>query len=313
MLNSGVGLIQFFESIQKSEKKVERKKKLAFIVLELKKGKTLHATLARTDLLPVFDLPVIESGEKSGKLPYVFDILSRNYTQSARAEQAVKAGLPQPFFMFVIALFVPKAPQLFTGQLTMQSYLITNFSVIIAVLLIYYAINRVFMMSYYNIEVARARHKAFLYIPFLRSLTQKMALERFAASMALMLDAGLPILEALSLAGKTSPEQDITMASRRIIAEIKSSRSMVRAFQMESVFSEDLVNGISMGSESGKLPEFLNRTAELLKAEITGRIERVSKALPVMIYWFVVFYTAWTILQIYISNVKALNETINGI
>lgn len=312
MLEAGVGLIQFFESVQKSEKNSDRKKKYEYIVLELKKGHQLYATLKRIDLLPVFDLPIIESGEKSGKLPHVFHVLSKNYDLSARAEKNIKAGLATPFFMFVLALFVPKFPQLFTNQITLKQYLVGNFSVIIAVLLIYYLIYQTFMRSYYDIEIARTRHKLFLYFPFLRPLTQKMALEKFASSMALMLEAGLPILEALSLAGHTSPERDITLACRRIIAEIKSGRSMVVAFQVESVFNEDIVNSVSMGSESGKLPTFFQRSGELLKAQIVASIEKISKALPVIIYWFVVLYTAWTILQIYIDNMKALGQVLGG-
>ncbi len=313
MLDSGVGLIQFIEATQRAEKNSERKKIYTFILIELKKGRSLHSTLRRTDLLPVFDLPIIESGEKSGKLPYIFNILSQNYARSAQAEKKIKAGLTVPFLMFIVSLFVPKFPKLFLGQITLNEYLFTNFSIILFVLFIYFFLYKIFMRSYFDIALARQRHQIFLYLPFLRGITQKMALEKFAASLALMLDAGLPLLEALSLSGQTSPEYQINLACRRIIAEIKSSRSMTNAFQMESIFNDDIINSITMGSESGKLPTFLQRSAELLQVQITTSIEKVSKAIPVLIYWFVVLYVAWSILSLYISNIAMLSKTLSGI
>lgn len=307
MMSAGIGLIQHLETVRNTERNDSRRSQLTQIIEHLRRGHSLASALKLYPLLPVFDVPVIESGEKSGKLPHVLDILARNYSLSARAEKKIRDGLMLPLFTFSAAVFLPDFPRLFLGEITGTQYLLKNLTVVGIVIAIFFTIYHLFMRTYYDLELAKTRHKIFLYIPYLRGLTERMALEKFCSSLAIMLEAGLPLFDALNLAGKTSPEPKINLAAHRIIAEVKGGGNLPIAFKKESVFTDEVCNGISMGVESGKLPEFIGRSAQQIKIQIDGSIERISKALPVMIYWCAVLYAAWTILNIYIGNMVQLS------
>ena len=168
------------------------------------------------------------------------------------------------------------------------------------------------MRSYFNIKLARIRHNIFVKLPFIGTLTKTMALEKFTSALALMLESGLPIFEALNHAGKSSADINIFNASQRIIQKINSEKTLPQAFQTESVFSDAIKNSILLGTESGKIPGFLQRTSLAIKTEIFDSIEKISKAIPVIIYWFVTFYIAFVIIGTYVDHINELNKVLEG-
>lgn len=312
MQSAGIGLVDFFQTIANSEKNDDRKKKLRFVVENLKKGRPLASTIKQAGLLPVYDIPLIESGEKSGTLTRVCDILAKNYQVSAEALKHVINGLKKPLFTFAAALFIPPFPELFTEKITLKQYLFRGFGSLGLVLLIFYIMYRLFMDSFFNLQAARLRHKILLFIPFVRSLAQKSVLETFCSSLSIMLEAGLPIYDALLLAGQTSAEPEISMAIQRIVKSSKAGMPLPNAFRQEAIFTEDIKNSITLGSASGKIPMFLDRSARSLKKDVDLKFDSLMKAIPVTIYWIVVFYVVWVLVGFYITRMATLDQIMSG-
>ena len=159
MLHAGVSMDSTFESILKSSGNPELKPKISYIVRQIKKGDTLSSTLKNSRLVPVFDIPIIDAGEKSGNLTNVFSILSKNYQQAADSEKTIRSGLMTPFFTFASALFLPTFPDLFLGKVTLTHYLIKNLGILGALIAVAYVGYQHFMDSYYILSKARLRHK----------------------------------------------------------------------------------------------------------------------------------------------------------
>lgn len=312
MQSAGVGLVDFFQTISQSEKNEERKKQLRYLVENLKKGRPLASTLKQTGLLPVYDIPLIESGEKSGTLSRVCDILAKKYEQSAEALKHVISGLKKPLFTFAAALFIPPFPDLFTEKITLKQYLVRGFGTLGVVVIIFYVLYRLFMDSFFSLQAARLRHKILLHIPFVRSLAQKSVLETFCSSLAIMLEAGIPIFDAMVLAGQTSAEPEISDATQRIVKASKAGLPLPKAFQKEDIFTDDIKNSITLGNESGKLPMFLERTSKSLKKDVDLKFDNLMKAIPVIVYWLVVLYVLWVIVGFYIARMTTLDQIMSG-
>lgn len=312
MLNAGISIDSIFESILKPATDSDQKFKFEQIIKQIKKGDALSTSFKKNQIVPVFDIPLIESGEKSGNLTNVFQILSKNYQQAADSEKIIKAGLLTPFITFAAALFLPSFPDLFVGKITLANYLIKNLGLLAIILLLAYLAYQYFMQSYYDLHKARLKHNLLSYLPYFDQLSRKISLEKFCFSLSMMLEAGMPLFEALQLAGKTSPDEQLEQASNRIVKELKNGKPLAKSFGHEKIFSADIVNSISLGAESGKLPHFLNRSGQQLKSQITQSIDRVSKAIPKVVYWLVVIYVAWTIIQFYTARVNLLNTIVEG-
>ncbi|MBY0552991.1 type II secretion system F family protein [bacterium] len=306
MLHAGVGIIPFFETIVKSEKNDSQKVKIKFIIENLKKGETLTSTLHKSHLIPVFDLPVIEAGEKSGELVKIFKSLSKEYDLAAATESVIRGGLLYPFLLLGFALLLPSAPAILLGEISPYRYFITIGLKLGFVIFVAKYVFHLFMKSYYSLSMAKRRHALFAKVPFLRNLSYTMSIEKFCSSLELMLEAGIPIFDALKLAGQTSPNDDINMACRRIVGEAKGGKPLPLAFEMESIFPHDIVNSITLGHESGEIPAMLRKSAEMLRNDINRDIGILAKMIPVIIHAIVMIFVAYNILSLYLGNLAAL-------
>jgi hypothetical protein len=126
-----------------------------------------------------------------------------------------------------------------------------------------------------------------------------MAFEKFAATLGFMLDSGIDFFEALKQSGQCSANPKLQEALERIIPKIQSGVETQRAFQAEKVFPIDLITAISLGSQSGKLPEFLNRYADKIKSENESTIQTMVKVFPVVLYWLVIGQIVYSVVGVY--------------
>ena len=313
MLNAGVGLQKQIETMRTSERDDHRKRQYTHILDQIRQGKSLTQAFRKTQMIPVFDLPIIETGEKSGQLPRVCEILSKSYQLNADAEKKIRRGLNYPFFLFGASVFVPNFPKLFLGTITLPQYLFQCIGTIGIAVVIALVIYNFIMRSYFDLELAKLKYQIFIKIPLLHYIANRSAQERFCRSLAMMLYAGLPILEALSLAGQTSPDGQITLASRRIIAEIKSGKNLPQSFRGESVFNEDIQNSVMIGAESGNIPELLERSADALKKNVDEAIDKITFVLPQVIYWIALIGVAVNIISLYAGSVMTLTNMMSGV
>ncbi len=148
MLNAGVGLQKQLETLRQADRDDLRKKQYNYIIEQINRGRPLAQALRKTQLVPVFDIPILETGEKSGQLPKVCQILSKNYQKSAEAEKKIRKGLNYPFFLFSASVFIPKLPAVFLGTITGTQYLVQCISIIGGVFLLALFIYNLLMSSY---------------------------------------------------------------------------------------------------------------------------------------------------------------------
>lgn len=308
MHSAGINFLSFFESLNSIEKNAPRQLQFRYIIDSLRKGKPLCEALQKTRLVPVFDLPVLQSAEKSGQLLLAFENLSKKYQSGAQAEKTIWTGLMSPFFTLTAALFILPFADFFTGKIAWTGYFLRSFvplGITIAVVCFFYQINR---KAYYDLSLAQKRHNVLLKIPYLSSLSQKIALEKFTISLSFMLDAGLTAFEALEYAGQNSADKNLYKSAKNILQMLKSGNTLAQAFDRNNSFSADVINSIKLGAESGKLPAFLLRTSEKINSEINERIQKLSKLIPLIIYWLVSFYIAWQIIVFYTGHLNQLNK-----
>lgn len=305
-MHAGVSLISFFESLRATTKDSSQKNKITIILNQLRKGTALHESLRLSGFVPLFDLPIIEASEKSGKMVPITKMLSGRYDLSATTDKEIRSGLYLPFVLASATIFLPEFPRVFLGELTMKAYMLKNTTIMAGLATVIYLIREMFMRSYYDFSLARFKHSLFKKIPFLSTLMMNVAKENFCTALEIMLESGISIFDALKLAANTSADQEIAMASRRMIGQLKSGKTIPQAFMTESVFGTDLQRAIITGWESGELPATLRQQSEVLRKEISGAIAVLSKTVPMILYWISMLYAAGTIFNLHLGNMKTL-------
>ncbi len=310
---AGLTYLKAFEGFQRTEKDPDQLYKIQFMISHIQKNRPLSDGFKFIKYVPAFDIPLIKSAESSGRLVDVFKTLSKKYADSAAAEKDIRGQLVQPFITFVVALFVPSFPDLFTNKISLAVYLRNSFGVLIFVAVALFFLYRSWLKSFYELAVAQKLYKVQSYIPFFRSLNQKVALHKFSSGLGMMLDSGMDLFESLKQASQCSGDPGITSAINRFITMLKQGLDVTKAFQTVNYFPAEFINAISLGHDSGKLPEFLNNYCRQLQDEIDMKIKVLTKVVPMIIYIVVTIYVASIILKFYTGHLQEVMDVIKDV
>jgi type II secretory pathway component PulF len=310
MHQAGIDFISVFSTFLSTEKNTTQKGKLKKCLVYLKSGRGLAQSLQASELIPIFDIPLLSAAEKAGNLQQVFENLARSYDRQFEAEKKIRSGLWQPLFTLCVALFVPSLPDLFTNKISTKTYMLHSFGTLGVILALLFGVAQFWQKSYYDISLARLRFEILSFIPLVSKLSEKSSLRNFADTLALMLESGIDITEALIHSGRCSPDERIQAATQRISLAIKKGQALAASFRQETVFPEDIQNSILLGHQSGKLPEFLGRSALRLRQEVEDGIAFISKIVPRILYGLVVLYVGYVIVKGQLGHMKELNDAI---
>jgi len=122
-------------------------------------------------------------------------------------------------------------------------------------------------------------------VPFYGSIFVRSNLRDFFDSLSMMLEAGVPMLEALPAAIETVSDGDIRRQLTRVRQRVEHQETFAAALQDVSYLQGSPVLAFAhTGEESGKLPEMLMRHAAMETEDIGRFYEQVAAWLPRVVY-----------------------------
>ncbi len=124
-----------------------------------------------------------------------------------------------------------------------------------------------------------------LKMPVFGKLITKIAVARFARNLSMMLDAGVPLIQALDVVGQASNNWAIEQARARRpgVDPRRASRSPRRSRKAE-VFPPMVAQMVSVGEESGTLSQMLASIADFYEDEVeTATAQLTSTIEPILI------------------------------
>jgi type IV pilus assembly protein PilC len=124
-----------------------------------------------------------------------------------------------------------------------------------------------------------------LKIPFKIGVTvQKIALARWSRTFAALYGAGVPILQAIEVTGKTAGNAVIENAMINVVDSVKSGGSLTAPLREEPIFPPMVAQMIAVGEETGGLDTMMNKVADFYEDEVAAAIKALTSILePVMI------------------------------
>jgi type IV pilus assembly protein PilC len=135
-------------------------------------------------------------------------------------------------------------------------------------------------------ESGKARwHKILLRIPFkIGDIIQKVALARWARSFASLTAAGVPIMQCIEVAGRTSGNNEITVAMDDVLRSVETGGTVSAPLKKSPVFPGMVGHMIASGEETGSMDEMLNKVAEFYEDEVDASVKALTSILePLMI------------------------------
>jgi MSHA biogenesis protein MshG len=122
-------------------------------------------------------------------------------------------------------------------------------------------------------------------LPLIGGLIQKITLSRFTRPFAMMMDAGVPILQALSISSNTVGNVYVGKAIAGMQEYIEQGESLTRAAASTEMFSPILLQMLSVGEETGTVGTMLKEISDFYDEEVDYGLETLSERLePIILF-----------------------------
>jgi type IV pilus assembly protein PilC len=132
----------------------------------------------------------------------------------------------------------------------------------------------------------RAQWDAFrLRIPFkIGDIVQKVALARWSRTLSALVTAGVPLLQALDITGKTAGNTVVEKAMAGVIESVKQGGTISAPLKDCPVFPSMVTHMIGVGEETGALDTMLSKIADFYEDQVAASVKALTSILePVMI------------------------------
>ncbi len=187
-----------------------------------------------------------------------------------------------PVFINVFKQFPGKLPAL-TQFMVGLSHLVTHqwYVLIFSVLALVVA-----FISFKRSAWGRPRWDAFkLRIPMkIGDIVQKVAIARWSRTLSSLTTAGVPILQAIEITGKTAGNAVVESAMADVIGSVKAGGTLASPLSQSGVFPSMVSQMVAVGEETGALDTMLSKIADFYDDEVSAAVKALTSILePVMI------------------------------
>lgn len=261
------------------------------IQYDLKNANTLSYALRKHDGFDVLLCDLIEIGEQSGTLIKVLNKSIQYKESSLRFKRKIVKVLTYPLFIlsgallfvvFLLLVMVPRfasiyqdfqAPLPICTQILIQiSSFLQNSGLWLLLILTTFIAGLRFLFNQ-NTTFASHIERYLLHFPLIGKVRQKIAITRFAHTLAITHESGLPILNALDAAAMGCGHRIYATIIKQIKTRICEGKSLTQAMSSYNLFPKFVLQLVNIGEETGRLSEMLYQIVQQYEADLTHLFE----------------------------------------
>jgi type IV pilus assembly protein PilC len=303
MIDSGMSILRALTTVSEQADSRLLKTTMDQVAKAVDGGASLSEALGQHP--KVFDrlyVSMVHAGEVSGTLDQVLTRIADQLEKDAALVREVRSAMVYPMIVFcfaivvllaMVAFIIPvfsKALKQFHGKLPSLtkfmmawSHSLTNgwyFWIVGIVLLAF--------MQYWvrRNETTRPYWDRFrLKIPMrIGEVVQKVAIARWSRTLSSLVSAGVPLLQALEITGKTGGNSVIEEAMQNVTTSVRAGGTIAKPLRDAKVFPPMVSQMVEVGESSGTIDGMLTRIADFYEAEVTAVVKALTSILePVMI------------------------------
>ncbi|MBI2461974.1 MAG: type II secretion system F family protein [Candidatus Rokubacteria bacterium] len=115
--------------------------------------------------------------------------------------------------------------------------------------------------------------------PLLGGLLLRLEVARFARTLGTLLQAGVPVLQALAVVKEVAVNRVVVEALERLHEGIKRGGGIASPLAASRVFPSLAVHMVRVGEETGRLEEMLSKVADVYEGEVRTAVKRLIAVL----------------------------------
>ena len=275
---------------------------LSEMLKSVKGGKPLSQAMQPNEkLFGNFYISMVRSGEASGQLSAVLDRLVE-YLENAKANRdSVVSALIYPAILLVVSVLsvvimlgfvVPQFETLFEDMgeaLPLLTRMVVSAANFIAewgwlILLVVVALGYYLRRWTASAEGRASLHRRLLKLPLAGGIVFEFEVSKFARTVGTLLENGVSLLKAISIAIDTVDNTVIKDALQVLPPAVKAGKRMSVALADTGLFTPMVIQMIRVGEESGSLGQMLLELAKVFDGRVQSGVKRGLALLePVLI------------------------------
>lgn len=116
------------------------------------------------------------------------------------------------------------------------------------------------------------------------NIVQEIAVARWSRTLASLTAAGVPLLQALEIVGKTGGNVVVEQAMDGVIASVKRGGTLSAPLAKSSIFPSMVTHMVGVGEETGELDTMLGKLADFYEDRVAASVKALTSILePIMI------------------------------
>ena len=266
----------------------------------------------------------LRAGEASGQFGEVAarlaeyqesDVMRRGQIVGALVYPAVLASTSLFVVIFLVTFVLPKLSPVFKDMgtdLPMTTKMLlagvdftTHYWVVILAATIALIVGlRLWLMTPAG---AYSRDKFLLTAPIIGAVIQKGTVSRFSRVLGTLVHGGVPILEALQIAGLSASNKVFQRSALLVEEEVRAGRPIAEAMRDAGAFPPVLTHMVAVGEETGNLSKMLERVSDSLDFEVDTGVRRLVALVEPIIVLTLGTFVGFVVLSVLLPIFEAQN------
>ena len=322
MIDAGLPLVQCLDILGMQPENDGFKKVILRVKEDVESGSTFADALGKHPR--VFDdlfVNLVSAGEVGGILDTILARLAAYIEKAMKLGKQIKSAMVYPSTILAVAVIVTVVLLLYVipifgnmfadfGQalpvptqivLALSGYTRKYFLVFIMFLVLV-----VLAIRWYHRQETGRRNidRLLLRLPILGDLIRKIAVARFARTLATMVASGVPILEGMDIVAKSAGNKIIEEAVMKARTSISEGKTISEPLAESKVFPIMVTQMISVGEATGALDAMLTKVADFYDDEVDAAVGALTSLLEPMLMIFLGVVIGGLVIAMYLPIFK---------
>jgi type IV pilus assembly protein PilC len=322
MIDAGLPLVQSLEILAQQEESEIFQEIIKAIKNEVESGATLAAALQKHPR--VFDnmyVNLVVAAEEAGTLDVILGRLATHIEKMEALKKKIKSAMVYPTMIVTVAIgvtivlmvfVVPVFEKLFAGMgstLPLPTQVVVSISRIfksyLPIVIVITIVATILLNRYYKTDQGRRKvDELLLKTPIFGELIRKVAVSRFARTLATLVTSGVPILESLNIVAGASGNKIIEEAILKGRTSISEGQTISQPLTESGVFPMMVTQMIAVGETTGSLELMLTKVADFYDDEVDVAVATLSSMLEPILMIFLGVIVGGLVISMYLPIFK---------
>ena len=316
MVGAGVALLQSLRSAHRQIEHRTLKRAVADLADRVERGERLSEAMTRhAKLFPLLYRTMIEVGESSGNLDEVLRHVAELNEHREELIHQVRSALAYPVVLllasigvmtFMVLWLVPSFTVLFERSgipLPLPTRILYGLSIWVKSHLIWLfggsaALGLGWNFAFRFEAVKGSWDRFWLSVPVAGLLLRRIEIARWSRSFALMVSSGVPILRTLEVTRNVPQTRPFQAVLERAVERVQQGDQLAETLSWRGVFSDDVIQMVSTGENSGTLDKMLYKVAGFYDQLIQRNFKQLTSVIEPIFILFMGFIVGFIMISL---------------